>query len=990
MTDQAGARLRPALRPVERATPLVGREPELGVLCERLDAAAGGAGGVTLLCGEPGIGKTRLLAEAARLARQRGFTVVTGNCYRAEGALPYRPWIEVLNGLAADPDEKAFGRLRPAAAADLARLVPELSEGPSEGAVAPGDQLRLFDTVASVLLTAARKKPVALLLEDLHWADASSSRLLGHLSRRIGPARLAVIATYRETDIGPGHPFREVLAEFSERRTALRIDVSGLSQDEVLAMVSHFTGQPAVSISSSFIWGLLTATDGNPYFIEEVLRHLEASGKVFDADGRLLGDGDPFTRMTVPRDLRHAIAQRIERLGPETVDVLRAAAVLGRQFEFETLREMTGLPSAPLLKSLEEGIAARLVIDVREESGRFDFDHALVQRALAENVATPRRQQMHLGAALATEKLHGDDPGRWAAAIAFHYREAKDPAHVEKVALFGKLALESAERAYAWDAFMWQFDATLRSLEELAAPALVEARFVCDVVAPRFNLATLAPDRLRFLARRAGDLLFAGGDRERAALMRQVEGYTYQSSAFRHLQDLQQALRLFEEAESIAADAEFRATITAMKPNALFQMGRCEEADAIARDMTTSHFRARRMWGLAYHGHYATHLGHIAEGLRSFRSAVEEAGQSVSAIAASSTALQWQSICCLFWLRAPALVEPLHRLELDRSREDVWQKRVSQISVLAARRERGLRSAVRAQDYLGSSGDQAEFEVAAWLFYEGEWDVALETMLRLQQATTDSSALHLLASAAYGAGEMHRAAGLLLQAEPLLNRSFLTSIPIDNVAGHASLGLLCAEVGRRAEARDHARACREAMTDDDWLGLGARVDLIEALVKLHGGDPDGAETSFATALRTMRRVEHPWDEAEAHRLFGKVLLDLWSREAAAAHFTEALRIYARIGAARPFIDRVTALWPEGNADSTVGAAAVSAAAPGGLSAREAEVLGLLARGLSNRRIGEELVLSEATVKTHVRHILEKTGTANRTEATAWALRNLPG
>jgi DNA-binding CsgD family transcriptional regulator len=179
------------------------------------------------------------------------------------------------------------------------------------------------------------------------------------------------------------------------------------------------------------------------------------------------------------------------------------------------------------------------------------------------------------------------------------------------------------------------------------------------------------------------------------------------------------------------------------------------------------------------------------------------------------------------------------------------------------------------------------------------------------------------------------------------------------------------------------------MTDDDWLGLGARVRLLEALVALAGREFDEALQSLDEAITDMRRVEHPWDEADAHYLFGTVLRDVGEPALAAKHFSEALAIYERISAAEPFIARVLAAWPSGidgprkaNGDASRSPRENGSA----LSEREAEVLRLLVQGHSNRRIAETLVISEPTVATHIRHILEKTGTANRTEAAAWAVR----
>jgi DNA-binding CsgD family transcriptional regulator len=280
-------------------------------------------------------------------------------------------------------------------------------------------------------------------------------------------------------------------------------------------------------------------------------------------------------------------------------------------------------------------------------------------------------------------------------------------------------------------------------------------------------------------------------------------------------------------------------------------------------------------------------------------------------------------------------------------------------------------------------------EVATWLFYEGAWDTAIATLCRIVDELTDRTALHLLSHGAFSVGELLRSAGRLDEAAKVLPGSLSSRVPIDSVSGRAALGLLSVELGNLEDASAHAAAARALMTDDDWLGLGARVRLVEALVALSTGDQETAELAFDQSIAAMRRVEHPWDEAEANYLFGKVLCERGAVQDGSRHLSSALELYSRVQAAAPFIHRVLRAWPPDVArPSATGVSETgSLGSPGVLSKREVQVLRLLAHGLTNRLIAAELVVSEPTVATHIRHILDKTGTANRAEAAAWAVRH---
>jgi DNA-binding CsgD family transcriptional regulator len=966
----------------------VGRDAEQRLIAGHLARAFQGEGNAMLIVGEAGIGKTRLVREAAAAARAAGATVLEGHCFRDEAELPYRPWAAILRGLGAAREPAFFEGLGPTVLADIRKLVPELGRtGRPAGspAAALGTRLRLHDSLTNALLEAAAGSPLLLVFEDIHWSDELSAQMLAHLVRRLKQAPIAVVITYRDAEIGPGHPLAPTLAEFSETRAATRLSLSGLDYGHTRELIARLTGQTAASIPARFVNGMLSVTEGNPYFIEEVMRHLGEAGGMLGQDGWVVAQADPFAEMEVPRDVQLVLDGRIGRLPADAIAVLEAAAILGREFEFDALKAMTALPDHVILRSLELGESASLVAESGDRMGRFAFIHALVQRALIARLAGPRRQAMHLGAAQAIEAVHPPpEQTAWSHALALHYRRAASAAHVERLIVHATAAIQADEQAYAWEDLSREFQATLETLEGLPGTRLRRAKFICDVVFPRFNMSSFPFGQLRVWAHEAGDELLAAGDLSRAAKMRQVEGYTYQSSAFRDLQNLSEALRLFDEASSLTDDRGMRASLRAAKPNVLHQMGRTAEADVIAREMMTSTGDLRRCWGWAYHAHYSVHLGHISEGLRAFKKVIKSSLEIPAATAVASTALQWQALCCLSWLRAPALAHPL--TENDITRFDPWQARVARVSAFNAQRLTGAKVSAWPEEFLGTGGDQSDFEVASWLFCDGRWDAAIATIQGIRDKLVDPTAHQLLAHAGYSIADLLRYAGRHEEARAALADCFLAPNPVDGVGGHATLALVAAEEGKYGEIPRHAAEARSRMSNEDWLGLGARVALAEALAALAGGDAAAAETRFQAALFGTQRVRHAYDEADAHYVFGQMRIGLGDAAAGQSHLGEALAVYERIKAAPCFTERVTAAWP-GEGGPPRRASRRSDGGLRGLSLREREVLALLVRGLSNRRIAEQLTLGEPTVATHVRHILEKTGTANRAEASAWAVRN---
>jgi DNA-binding SARP family transcriptional activator len=410
----ASPRLPGVLRRHERSG-LVGRGSELGRLGELANAAARGDRGAVLLAGEPGIGKTRLLSELCRAAHTRGATVLFGRCYE-DALTPYQPFAEALSDYV-----QAGGSLpEPPLRAELGRLVPALAPVAATGTPSgdpEGARWRLFEAVRALLVSAAEARaPVLLALDDLHWADRATLLLLAHLVRSPEPARLLLAGAYRESELSRAHPLSAVLADLRREDRLARVSLVGLGAREVSELVASWIGPEAPpGLSES----LARETGGNPFFVEEVLRHLRESGALDRRAGRWV-PARGVAELGIPESIREVLGRRLSRLGEQSDRVLVVAAVVGREFDLDLLERVADLDGIDVLSALEEGVDAQLVREEPGSPGRYGFAHPLVRETLYEELSTTRRVRLHAAVADALERAYAGEPEAHLAEIAVH------------------------------------------------------------------------------------------------------------------------------------------------------------------------------------------------------------------------------------------------------------------------------------------------------------------------------------------------------------------------------------------------------------------------------------------------------------------------------------------------------------------------------------------------------------------------------------------
>jgi predicted ATPase len=446
----------------------VGRQRELEGLRTKLAVTASGRGGLVLVTGEAGIGKTRLVQRFAENVRAGGTMVLWGACFEGEWRPPYAPWVEVLGQLVATLDPARLQRHLGQGAPPLAQLIPQIRTQlpaipPAAVLSANEERYRLYEAVVQFLLSVASEQPIVLVLDDLHWADRDSLEVLRYIGRFTSRSPLLLLGIYRDPDVDAGRheALNDALAAL-QRETALeRAVLRGFSLPEANSYLVQAAEQ---ELPQALVQTIYNQTAGNPFYVRELFRHLVEEAKIERRAGRWTTDFS-MSELGIPPGVRQVVTRRLARLAPETNTLLRVAAAFTAGFAFYLLPPLTELTEETLLNSLDEALQAGLIRPLGGKPPRYDFAHAIVRHTLYDSMNPDRQARLHRHIAQVLEQMALSQPNPDSAELAFQYHASAALPGAERGIPFCLAAAEEAGASYAHE----QVVTFLRMARELAS-----------------------------------------------------------------------------------------------------------------------------------------------------------------------------------------------------------------------------------------------------------------------------------------------------------------------------------------------------------------------------------------------------------------------------------------------------------------------------------------------------------------------------------------
>jgi DNA-binding CsgD family transcriptional regulator/tetratricopeptide (TPR) repeat protein len=948
--------------------PMVGRDVELGRLVERLTKAAAGRGGVVLIAGEPGIGKTRLLAELSERAIQHRALVLSGHCYEGEWAPPYAPFAEAVRAhvVTADPEELGVD-LGPAAG-PLAQLVPAIRDVVRDvdqpAPVEPNEErFRLLDAMARFLAARSRRAPALLCLDDLHWADKGTVALLRYLAGVSVQHRILIVGAYRDVDLERGHPFAEVLGVLPRETDYEHVVLRGLDSEGTRRLLAAMGGQD-VARGVGAAWA--RETDGNPFFICELLRHFVEEGKVYRGpDGQWAADR-PLRELGVPRSVRDVIGRRLFQLSENAERLLGVACAFEGPFPFDVVASAAGLDEADALDALDEALAAQ-ILAVTETREAFTFAHALIRYTLYGELSPPRQARLHGRVAQTLEQFSGPRPSpARAGEIAFQYHRSAGLPGAERGVEFALIAADQAEVAAAHDSSARLLCMVLVLLpdEDARRPVLLGRLGMALIWAMSFDQAVeVAAEAGEAIARaNGGDAAaqylseaayaanMAGSPAHAWPLARQGLGYASprRDVAWARLVSFDHMRREAEDARHPGipiVTPERREAARILRGAGLDPAGPgpmeavlASRADAY----TSTNFFVLFYWA----GEYLDTLASLQEEteISLARGQLNRAARCKAAVAINEAAL---------------------------GRLDDAKRSLEESTALTGRAGQPIWATLLAQETMAVALDEGLDELAANL-------APLITSTSPSLMWAQGSIYAWGARAAARLGRADEAIRLLDRLVPWLEEAPAWAIAFAVMACHGAEVLWLLERTDHAEVVD--RALRQKVVAPDF-----RTPMVDGRL----------------ALARLSALQGRDDEAlkwltEARRVLGEQgALSLL----AISDFDEAI-MYLRCGGpraadrARPLLDNAIRQfsslgmsgWVRRAEETACSLSKPSRVPAGGLTERETVVLRLVADGRTNKAIAAELCLSEKTVEHHVSNIFTKLGVGSRAAATSLAHR----
>ncbi len=931
------------------------------------------------MAGDAGIGKSALVRAFTIRARAAGAAFVLGECIEIESARPFAPFIDGLRDARRAYPQGAVDRVINESGADLRRMLPELGGTagmPSE----EGQRYRAHEAFASVLASLTRAAPLVFVVEDLHWADLASLELLRFLVRRLRAARVLLLGTYRADELHPLHPLNPVLADVTRAASVTCLMLPRLDLAETGELVRRALGADAPP-PRNLRRALHERCDGNPFFTEEVVRALAEGGHLSHYRGAWRHD--QAIAQAMPETVRAAVQQRLRPLSETTRRALRVAAVIGPQFDFDLLLRVSGYDERALVETLREAVDAQLVLE-DAESGSFRFRHALTREGVLAEMLRHERRTLHRTIAATLEQLTRDDPRERSEELAYHFDEAHD---LERAFRYRTLAAESAAHVFAYARAVEHLERALALAPEGAPVAEIELRLA--------QFASWSGDVTRAL-RAAEDARRSTGERGERLLegeaLTQIALYQWflgEANLAREAE--REAMRVLEplgETRQLAAayeQAARHAAVDHRSEDALALGSRAMEVARANGDLRVE-VEAHSDVGIA-----KVTLG-LPEGTEVIRNGLAIALQHDFVAAAERG---YRHLLLALWIRGVPLAERIRVL-------DEWASHAR-------------RYGYRPITFLMSS---------AWTaLYRGNWDDIVALASEADDDTIWSAAIASIGAIVIAARDgAKRAVPIAERARVRLLRAGDAQWVGIGAGTAAATALLC---GDSAAALRHAQdaaalvrrgvphmgsdlvavcAIAAAPGQGDAAALGGWIDAILAERPFTASPSRRIALALARAERAVAGGNRGGAIAELERQTALFVEERWlPGTLALLRLSELLAAQGDAEGAQRNLDQAAEFWQLVRAThylarlrawaaerglrlrEAVARAAIRAHRGGALAltAREREVAGLVAQGLTNKDIAERLVITERTAEGHVERILGKLGFRSRAQIASW-------